>query len=165
MHIITQTQRLTIREFLPGELETYLDHLTNPQVSIYISQRSRAERAAIFNDAILKYADTRSEGIWGVFDANNEFVGSCLLRPYIGETEVLELGYSFEPQYWGQGIATEIVQAIAAYGLANNDIKAIIACTALPNMASQRVLLKTGFKQEVNSTVYGVELAFFRLPR
>ena len=78
---------------------------------------------------------------------------------------MLELGYTIAPKHWGQGIATEVVKVITGYGLSNTNINAIVACTDLPNVASQRVLLKTGFKQEANSTAYGIELAFFRLPR
>jgi len=165
MHIIAQTKRLTIREFSSDEIETYLDHVTHPQVAQYISKKSREERILIFNNALLNYAQTKAFGIWGVFNNDNEFIGSCLLRPFFDENEVLELGYTIAPKHWGQGIATEVVKVITGYGLSNTNINAIVACTDLPNLASQRVLLKTGFEQEANSTAYGIELAFFRLPR
>jgi ribosomal-protein-alanine N-acetyltransferase len=100
-----------------------------------------------------------------VFNNDNEFLGSCLLRPFDNDPIILELGYTFEPQYWGQGIATEVVKVITTYGLTNSTIKSIVACTDLPNHPSQRVLLKNGFKQEANSFIYEVELAFFRLSR
>ena len=166
MHLIAQTNRITIREFLPNELETYLNHVMNDKVGRYISKKTREERAVIFNNAIVKYEDTKAYGIWGIFNNNdNEFIGSCLLRPFENDLTTLELGYTFEPQFWGQGLATEMVKTITAYGLANITVKEIVACTDIPNIASQRVLLKTGFKQEANCNMYGVELTFFRLSR
>ena len=165
MHIITQTNRITIREYLPKELESYLNHLVDKQVAVYIPKRSRDERIVIFNNALNHYQTTKSHGMWGMFNnTNGEFIGGCLLRPY-DEPNVLEIGYSIEPKYWGQGLATEMAEALIAYGFANNDITAIVACTQLPNLASQRVLLKSGFKQAKNYMDDDVELALFRLPR
>jgi ribosomal-protein-alanine N-acetyltransferase len=165
MHLIAQTNRITIREFLPAELETYLDHVMDDKVGRYISKKTREERAVIFNNAIVKYTETKNYGIWGVYNNENEFIGSCLLRPFENDPTILELGYTLEPQFWGQGLATEMVKTITDYGLANTSVKEIVACTDIPNIASQRVLLKTGFKQEANSNIYGVELTFFRLSR
>ncbi len=166
MHLIAQTNRITIREFLPEELETYLEHVMDDKVGRYISKKTREERAVIFNNAIVKYSETKNYGIWGMFNNNdNEFIGSCLLRPFENDPTILELGYTLEPKFWGQGLATEMVKTITHYGLANTSVKNIVACTDIPNIASQRVLLKTGFKQQENSNIYGVELAFFRLSR
>ena len=166
MHLIAQTNRLTIREFLPDELETYLDHVMDKKVSRYISKKTREERAVIFNNAIVKYAETKNYGIWGMFSNNdNEFIGSCLLRPFENDPTILELGYTLEPKFWGKGLATEMVKVITDHGLADTGVKEIVACTDLLNHPSQRVLLKAGFKQEANTFVYEIELAFFRLSR
>ena len=166
MHLIAQTNRLTIREFLPAELEIYLNHFTDEKVALYIPKRSQEERINIFNNALNQYRETNSYGIWGIFtSANADFVGSCLLRPFNDDPTILELGYSLQQKYWGQGIATEMTEAITAYGLANATVTAIVACTELPNIASQRVLLKTGFLQTDNLIKNGEELAFFTLSR
>ncbi len=58
-----------------------------------------------------------------------------------------------------------MAQAVATYGLTKTSITAIVACTELPNIASQKVLLKTGFKREGNIIKDDLELAFFRLTR
>lgn len=166
MYLIAQTNRLTIREFLPDELETYLDHVMDKKVGRYISKKTREERETIFNNALVNYQETKTFGIWGIFsNDDNEFIGSCLLRPFENDPTILELGYTLEPKFWGQGLATEMVKTITAYGLDNTTVKEIVACTDIPNIASQNVLVKTGFKQEANSNVYGLELAFFRLSR
>lgn len=167
MHLITQTNRITIREYLPDELETYLNHFTDEEVALYIPKRSRDERVTIFNNAFIQYQATKTNGMWGMFThSNGEFIGGCLLRPFHGDPNVFEIGYSLNRQHWGQGLATEMVEALVAYGFATPNITAIVACTELPNVASQRVLEKAGFKREENIFEEdGLELAFFRLSR
>jgi [ribosomal protein S5]-alanine N-acetyltransferase len=167
MHVIAQTNKITIREFSSSELETYLHHFTNEKVILYLPKRSREERITIFNNALNQYQHTNACGIWGIFDnADNSFVGSCLLRAFNGDPNTLELGYSLEQKYWGHGLATEMATAVINHGFVDNKVAAIVACTELPNLASQRVLEKTGFKREPNLIADdGAELAFFRLSR
>lgn len=167
MHLIAQTNRITIREYLPHELETYLNHFTDKEVALYIPKRSREERITIFNNALIRYHETKAHGMWGMFNnADEKFIGGCLLRPFHGAPNLFEIGYSLNKQLWGQGLATEMVKALVAYGLTTPNITAIVACTELPNIASQRVLEKAGFKRGENIFEEdGLELAFFTLSR
>jgi ribosomal-protein-alanine N-acetyltransferase len=162
---ITQTERITIREYLPEELETFLNHLFDERVALYIPKRNRQERIAIFNNALNNYKTIKAHGIWGMFDkVSGEFIGGCLLRPYDDEFDTLEIGYSIVPKLWGQGLATEMIAGLVKYGFTENHIKQIVAVTELPNIASQRVLAKNGFVRGDN-VMDDIELAFFRLPR
>ena len=164
MSLIAQTPRITIREFLTEELETYLDHFTDEQVTLHIPKRSREERIIIFNNALSQYPVTKTTGIWGMFDiTTDDFIGSCLLRPFDDKAGVLELGYSLEQKYWGRGIATEMAKAMIDHGFADAVTNEIVAVTTLDNKGSQRVLEKAGFKQGDNLIRNGGELAYFRL--
>lgn len=167
MYLIVQTQRITVREYLPHELETYLNHFTDKEVALYIPKRSQEERIGIFNNAFIQYQTTKTNGMWGMFNnINEEFIGGCLLRPFHDDPNLFEIGYSIERQYWGQGLATEMVEALIAYGFTTPNITTIVACTELPNIASQRVLEKAGFKRGENLFEEdGLELAFFTLSR
>ena len=57
MRIITQTPRLTIREFIPDELEAYLNHFNDEELCRYIPKRTREERINIFHKAIANYTN------------------------------------------------------------------------------------------------------------
>ncbi len=166
MAIITQTKRLIIREFLPEELDTYLNHFIDERVLQYIPKRSREERIGFFNNALKQYTETKTKGIWGIFNkADGSFMGSCLLRDFELELGAIEVGYSLDHEYWGQGYASEMVIATAAHGLTNTAVKEIVAVTVIENIGSQRVLIKAGFKQVDNIMRNDLELAYFRLPR
>ncbi|MDB5031770.1 GNAT family N-acetyltransferase [Mucilaginibacter sp.] len=166
MSIIVQTRQVFIREFLQEEQEIYLNHFTDEKVALYLPKRDRDERINIFNNALNQYPITKTIGIWGIFNkANGEFIGSCLLRPFNDDQRTIELGYSLEQKYWGQGIATEMAIAMITHGLSDTNTLEIVAVTILENSGSQRVLEKAGFKRMDNLSRNGEELAFFRIAR
>lgn len=166
MTIIAQTPRMTIREFLPEELEIYLHHFTDERVTLHLPKRSREERVTIFNIALSQYHDTKTRGIWGMFDADTgDFIGSCLLRPFNGDNAIMELGYSTEQKYWGRGLGTEMALAMAEHGFTDQAVNEIVAVTTFENEASQKVLLKAGLVREGNLKRGEDDLAFFSLKR
>jgi ribosomal-protein-alanine N-acetyltransferase len=166
MHVITQTPRLIIREFLPDEQAVYLHHFTDEEVCRYIPVRTTGERINIFQTALNNYAISKQTGIWGMFNKENgEFIGSCLLRPFNNNPAVMEIGYSVDRIYWGQGIATEMVKAMIAYSFTHDDITAVKAVTTLENVGSQKVLEKAGLIRVDNILRDGLELAYFKLSK
>jgi len=163
MSMIIQTPRIIIREFLPEEQEIYLTHFTDERIALYLPRRNRDERIVIFNNALNQYAITKTTGTWGMFNKiNGEFMGSCLLRPFNDEPGIVELGYSLEQKYWGQGLATEMAAAMITHGLSDTNVTEIVAVTVFENSGSQRVLEKAGLKRTDNFIRNGEELAFFR---
>jgi ribosomal-protein-alanine N-acetyltransferase len=166
MAIITETGRLIIREFLPEELEIYLNHFIDERVLQYIPKRSRDERISIFNKALQQYADSKTKGIWGIFSkADDSFMGSCLLRQFADEPDVIELGYSLNHEHWGKGIASEMATAMVTHCFTDTVVTKIVAVTELENTGSQRVLETAGLERVDNLIRNGEELAYFRLPR
>ena len=56
-----------------------------------------------------------------------------------------EVKYAFAREHWGKGLATEALRGAVAYGAATHGLTHMIATTAPENLASHRVLLKSGF--------------------
>ncbi len=75
---------------------------------------------------------------------DGEVVGLCSYKRPPAEGHV-EIGYSTAPQRRGAGVATAAVAAVAQIANADPAIQALIAQTAIDNLASQRVLEKNGF--------------------
>src|ERR1700694_3911597 len=166
MNVIAETSRIIVREFLPEEEDTYLNHFNDKMVTQYIPKRSREERIGIFRKALEQYSVNKKLGIWGMFNkADGDFIGSCLLRPFNAEPEIVELGYSMDTKYWGMGIGTEMAHAMVAYSLSNPNTLEIVALTELENIGSQRVLEKAGFRRVGNLLRDGLELAYFRIQK
>ena len=59
-----------------------------------------------------------------------------------------ELSYWIGRQYWGQGYATEAVEAILRFGFKDMDLNRVFATSLARNLASGRVLEKAGFTVE-----------------
>ncbi|WP_025872529.1 GNAT family N-acetyltransferase [Methylobacillus glycogenes] len=55
-----------------------------------------------------------------------------------------EVKYALKRSVWGQGLASEAVPALLAYGASFHGLGRIIATVAADNIASQRVLAKSG---------------------
>jgi len=166
MHIITQTERLIIREFLPEEENVFLDHYNDEAILLYIPRRSREERTNIFRKAIAAYGDNNALRIWGIFNkADGDFIGTCLLRPFTFDNAKTELGYSIEKKYWNKGIGTEMASAMVDYAFAQLGNPYMAAVTVPENIGSQRVLEKAGFNKMEDIVRNGERLAYFELVR
>jgi ribosomal-protein-alanine N-acetyltransferase len=71
---------------------------------------------------------------------------------YLPETDEIEVGYLLGKGYWGRGLATEAARASVRFGFEDLGIETIVGVVHPDNIASQRVLEKTGlvFVEEAN---------------
>jgi ribosomal-protein-alanine N-acetyltransferase len=65
-----------------------------------------------------------------------------------------EIGYTFAPEYWGQGLATEIILPLSRYVQAITGTNKVVAFIDPQNGASERVLLKNGFVHTGTRQIY-----------
>lgn len=64
-----------------------------------------------------------------------------------------ELGYAFDPDVWGEGLATEAAQALIDAAFTLSAVAAVRADARVVNPASRRVLQKCGFAYEGSGLV------------
>lgn len=87
-------------------------------------------------------------GVWAiVLKENQKMIGTIELYNYYKGFKA-ELGYSINPNYWGNGFATEAATEVLHFGFNYLDLKRIEAGTFLSNIQSQRVCEKLGFVKE-----------------
>lgn len=80
---------------------------------------------------------------------NDRVIGSIgAFRQNNIHSRTAELGYYISEEYWGKGVMTEAVKQICDYVFDNSDIIRIYAEPFAHNIASCRVLEKTGFELE-----------------
>jgi RimJ/RimL family protein N-acetyltransferase len=76
-------------------------------------------------------------------------VGYIVLKVYDDVDEGLsEISYCLHPSAWGQGYATEALQAMTEFALEGLQLHRIEAGCSAENIASWRVLEKAGYVQE-----------------
>jgi len=89
-------------------------------------------------------------GIWILRDpTTGRVMGRAGLRhlDVEGALEV-ELAYALLPEFWGQGLATDVARACVTIGREWLGLSSVVALTRPDNVASQRVLIKAAFARE-----------------
>jgi RimJ/RimL family protein N-acetyltransferase len=73
-----------------------------------------------------------------------------------------DLGYTFLPEAWGKGYATEIGAAVLRAGFEGARLATIVAFTAADNAASRRVMEKLGMRYEKDFEYVGKRRVLYR---
>lgn len=84
-----------------------------------------------------------------VLPDSHEFVGCCSIGPH-SATEKYHwgIGYTIAKCFWGRGYGTEAVSAVARMALSIPGVFRVSAVVDVENVASARVLEKSGFARE-----------------
>lgn len=164
MPVIKETPRLIIRNFRPEEEDAYIALLSDAQVKEHLPKRTPDENRKGFHDTLAADAEGAIFSKWTIeHKPDGGYVGMCLLRFYDNLPDTLEVGYCMHVKYWGQGLATEMVNALIDYTAGYPDIRVIVAVTTHGNTASQKVLEKAGLARQNNIMRDNEELAFFKI--
>lgn len=145
--IIFETERLTVRFFNGSDFENYYALQGNPVVMQYIRPaRTREESDSFLAEKILPSAKTDYRGYWAVeLKDSKEFIGCFVIIPLPDDPAKTQMGYSFLPEYWGKGYATEVARKGVDYFYHRTPLPEIYGVTETANEASQNVLKKAGF--------------------
>lgn len=102
--------------------------------------------------------------LWAVENkASGEFMGQCGIVPVDGKGPEIELVYHFARPFWGNGYATESARAVTDYAFSTLKLERLLGLTFPANVASQRVLEKTGFAFAREAEWYGMTMReYFR---
>jgi ribosomal-protein-alanine N-acetyltransferase len=148
MHIIFQTERLTVRRYTADDYDNYFSLHGDPVVMKYIRPaQTREESDAKLEESILKVPPHEYLGRWAVEEkATGRFIGSFVITPIPNDEERIQLGYSFLPEEWGKGYATEVAKAGVEYFYNRTPLTELYAVTETANTASENVLRKAGFQ-------------------
>ena len=148
MNIITQTERLTLRELTVDDAEFVNEILNTPKFLQYIGDRQvrTAEQAADFIESRYRqsYVD-HGFGLYAVELKDGTPIGMCgFVR-----RETLQgpdLGFAFLPEFERNGYGRESATAMREYARSELGFDTVFAITSLDNDASGRLLKKLGFK-------------------
>lgn len=145
---IIETDRLLLRAFSPDDAPAFYRLNSNPDVVRYTGGDglgSVEEARQGICERILRDYATHGFGRWAMIDkATREPIGFAGLK-HLDDLNEVDLGYRLLPEYWGRGLATEAARACIAYGFDVLRLPRIIGLVDPPNLASVRVLEKSGF--------------------
>lgn len=148
---ITETHRLRLREFVPEDAEAFYELGTNPEIIRYTGDggfTSLAQAETVLCERPI--ADYRKYGFgrWAmVVRESGRLIGFAGLK-YLDDLCEVDVGYRLIPDFWGQGLATEAAHACVRYGFNTLKLKRILGLVVPANVASVRVLEKSGLEFE-----------------
>ena len=149
------SHRLRLNRINSSDVESIFDLFSSPAVVKYydleaFNERSQAESLVhLFEE---RYAS--SLGIrWAIrLKESDKLIGTCGFNSWSEKMRNASIGYDLKPKFWNRGISTEAISEIihAAFSglLPCGPLHRIQADTIPGNVASEKVLLKVGFKEE-----------------
>jgi len=150
-----QTVRLHLRPFQGSDLDDLYAYHSRPEVTrfLYWNARNREETQL---DLQRKQADTSltAEGAYlslaVVLPESAKLIGQVSLAWRSQQHQQGEIGFVFNPDYGGQGYATEAAQAILALGFAKLQLHRIYGRCDARNVASYKLMERLGMRREAH---------------
>jgi len=128
--------------------------------------KTRSECDSFLQQNIAFYLTHPNLGRWAANEkGTGTFIGSLALIPIKEEDDRIQIGYALKPSSWGNGFATELVKAGIPFFFNSQEHQYLYGITEQPNIISQKVLLKCGFKQDGFFMENKKKLLMFKLER
>jgi len=141
-----ETERLYLREFILDDAERMFA-LNAVKEQIKYTGDSAFASVEAARQFLLAYSDYKNNGIgrWVcITKEKQEWIGWCGLKKQ--QDDVVDIGFRFFKEYWGQGYATESARACIQFGFDVLGLNEIIGRSAKENIASIRVLQNLGME-------------------
>jgi ribosomal-protein-alanine N-acetyltransferase len=165
-----ETERMVAERLRPG----HHDELTRLLRDVRVARTlwpgepppSEAQLHYILSDKIDHWA-RYGFGLWLLRDrATGVMVGrGGLQHTVVGRDGEIEAGWAIAPERWGEGLATELAHACTAVAFGKLDLLEIIAMALPTNVASRRVMEKSGFVYERDVVYRGIGHVLYRAAR
>lgn len=163
---ICETQRLCIRTLSLDDVPELTNILSDPEVMKY-SIRGVCDETATrrFIEWCLECYASHSIGPWALVEkGSGKLVGFCGVSPEeVNGVEEMGLGYRLAKRYWGQGLASESVQAVLHKAFNQKQLSSVVVIIEPENGASLKVAEKAGFSAFENLEFHGRPVRLYRL--
>jgi RimJ/RimL family protein N-acetyltransferase len=147
-----ETHRLVLRAIETADLDSLYRFRSLPQVYRYVvaDPDTKKDTASFVKWAI---AQMKKKPVlhyrWAVVSKETgNLIGECNFR--VGDPNLKDaaIGYSFHPDFWNQGYATETTKKLIEFGFSRLKLHRIVATCDTKNMGSSKALLKAGMRWE-----------------
>ena len=128
----------------------YLYPLSDEEMRLVIEKESDPEMKQAYTEMLEGSLSNPDKRIWYAIwnmelkDDPETIVGDFCFKGF-GDDGVIEIGYGLKEEYRHHGYMTEAVIAITEWALSQDGVKQVEAETDAENIASQKVLFRSGF--------------------
>ena len=144
------TPRLVLREFVEEDWQAVLAYQRSPDYLRYYPWADRTEADA--RAFVKMFLEERRETVRRRFQLaiilgpDGRLIGNCGIRRKPGNDWEADIGYELDPQFWGNGFATEAARAVVNFGFRELGLHRISSWCIADNAASVRVLGRLGLR-------------------
>ncbi len=148
-----ETDRLVLRQIdSDSDLDALFQLFADPEVARYtdtgpFESPNEAVEVMEWIDGIF----TQRQGMrWALIlkAADDTLIGTAGYNQWHRSNNSAEIGYDLAQRYWGQGLMTEALEPLLAFGFEQMALNRIEADVTVGNEASMHVLTKLGFQRE-----------------
>jgi len=160
-----ETSRLILRPLLNEDIDDLQNKIYGvPETMQYIIGNSRTrEETQKTLTLLIEGFDKNGFGFLAVEKrTTREFIGIAGID-YLNQTTEIQVGYLFEKESWGRGLATEVTKELIAYGFRNLKPEKIVAITQPQHSASIKVLEKCGLKFIDKRIIKELEFSYYQI--
>ena len=165
--MILETPRLLLRPFAEGDLDELSSLMANADFMRFSLGVCSGEQTA---DFLEKTRRRDREGLPSQFAVtylqNDRLIGYCgFFLQIVDGVEEIEIGYRFDPGYWGRGLATEAARAVRDHAFDDLKLPRVISLIHPDNLVSRRVAEKNGLRPEKETIFRGFPTIVFAIER
>lgn len=146
-----ESERLKFRAIKRSDIDDIYEYSKNPNTSKFLlwSPHMSKYTTQEFVDIILSKYKSGEYNDWAiVLKKTNKMIGTCGFTRIDDENKTVEIGYVLNPEFWGNGYATEAVKKILEFAFNELDANRVEARFMLGNDASLAVMKKVGMTLE-----------------
>jgi RimJ/RimL family protein N-acetyltransferase len=161
---LIETERLLLRDWRDGDLETFIRHTNTPAVMRWLGGVNDPERLLERLQVFARWQEERGFTFWVVErKADGELLGFCGLKiaedagsPVLGE---IEAGWRFREDAWGQGYAREAAVATLDFAFESLGAERVVALTVEGNSPSWGLMRRLGMTRRPDLDYVGASWA------
>ncbi|HJZ10737.1 MAG TPA: GNAT family protein, partial [Acidobacteriota bacterium] len=149
---LIRTPRLKLRDFSSADFAAVHAYASDPMVTEYLSwgpnDKSMTRDFLTAAEKEARQTQRPNYSLAIVLSETDAVIGGCGLIARRLQYAEYEIGYCLARDFWGRGLATEVVNALLDFGFHELNAHRIFGTVDPANAASSRLLEKTGFRFE-----------------
>jgi [ribosomal protein S5]-alanine N-acetyltransferase len=159
-----ETPRTFLNQINSSDFDDYFKLYGNKEVMRLITGRAltKEEAERKFNEILNINLKSTESGYFGIhLISTGEFIG--LGKIVMTDNDEAEIGYVFLPEHWNKGYGGEVSEKLVSHSMNIKNIKSLIAIIDPENVASKKILMKSGFLLERICEIEGLPAEIYRL--
>ena len=145
-----ETERLILRRYKESDIDAIYDIITDERLSKYIKfpNLTKDEELECVKTWIVEADESKYEKWVIERKSDSAIVGNIGINTVVKKHNYCNVGYAIRYDYWGNGYASEALEAVSNHLLENSGYYLVeCSCNEL-NTQSFKVMIKAGFKKD-----------------